>query len=879
MKKLRSIMVLTAVATVLSTFAMPAYPGKRLVKMPDGSLREAYIRGDEYLHWLEAPSGERLTNPTSTIARPLENTANKFVQNSPWAANALASTSRPMLVEGTFPTKGKHKLLAVLVDYANTAPTHTQNEFHALMNQNNYGGIGSFRDYYLQQSYGQLDLTTTVTRWVKLKGNKSYYSDNVQEIIHEALTALDPEINFKDFDNDGDGMLDGLLIIHQGGGYEASGDATDIWSHSGVVYGMQFDGVTLNRYTIQPELFVNRAQKVNRMTGIGVICHEFGHNLGALDYYDTDYSTNLEYGGTGIWDLMASGGWNGPEGYGEAPAPFMMWQKEQFGWVKPQVLTTTEHISDMPASGSMPFCYRLNTSIDGDYYYLENRQEVSPWDAYCPGHGLLVSHAIESIIRDRMMANTINARYPQGFYIVAGNTGKDPMPERPDSYGTINVGQVLYGGTGRATSLSDETLPSCRSLDGRHAFAALEHIQETETGTIAFDFIKGKAPARPENLTATVHKGLVTLNWDFLSETEEIPTFTVYRDADKIASTKELTYVDTEANSHGIITYSVDATYADGMRSAYSVTTTRLPINKASDLAYTTESEGVKLTWKQPNELARCVDNLKYTSLEHVSAELSFAHRFRVDDLLPFVGYKVRSISFIPNQLSTTAKFEVCVWRTEPGKNAPELISNREVKEFSPAYKKQVVLVEQPVIESGYEYWIGVHMICSSNYAQLVCDQSELIDGYGNWISYGGTTWQRDPAAMNNYVLSASVVAPSQQAEPVAIPEYTEIDPTIDFYYPLGYNVYVDDSLYCTTTATSANITLPQDGAHHVFSVTSLYKGNNESRALTISTDPESVAQPVIRYNTNAPSYDITGRRTNNSSRGVVIQSGKCLIR
>lgn len=54
-----------------------------------------------------------------------------------------------MLVDGTFPATGKHKLLLLLVNYNDTKPTFTREDFDKMMNQNGYKGIGSFRDYYL----------------------------------------------------------------------------------------------------------------------------------------------------------------------------------------------------------------------------------------------------------------------------------------------------------------------------------------------------------------------------------------------------------------------------------------------------------------------------------------------------------------------------------------------------------------------------------------------------------------------------------------------------------------------------------------------------------------------------------------------------------
>ena len=115
-------------------------------------------------------------------------------------------------------------------------------------------------------------------------------------------------------------MLDGLAVIHQGAGQEATGNTSDIWSHSGTIYGKRIGGLEIRRYTIQPEQFGTGGP----MSDIGVMAHEFGHNLGAPDFYDTDYSNSGgEYCGTGVWDLMAGGAWNGfgSPSSGDRPAP------------------------------------------------------------------------------------------------------------------------------------------------------------------------------------------------------------------------------------------------------------------------------------------------------------------------------------------------------------------------------------------------------------------------------------------------------------------------------------------------------------------------------------------------------------------------------
>lgn len=874
-----AILLLLAILTAtVGIVAMPAQPGKRLVRLPNGTLREVVQRGDEHCHWLETPDGQRLTEPVSSVPRTA-------ALHPRFRTRRQANSS--LLIDGCFPPIGKHKLLAVLVNYADTKPTVSSEDFNAMMNQENFRGIGSFRDYYLQQSYGQLDITTTVTRWVTLSKNKSMYAgDYVTNLIHETLQQLDGEIDFRDFDNDGDGVLDGLIIIHQGLGQEATADANDIWSHSSTVYGMQFDGITIYRYTIEPELYRDRQTSTMRQTGIGVVCHEFGHNLGASDYYDSDYESRGSYCGTGYWDLMGSGAWNGPvwmsSACGDAPAPITAWQKIQFGWMQPTILEGTQYISAMPALGTTPMCYQLNTSITGDYYILENRQNVTPWDRYTPGHGLLAMHAIESVIREELPTNTINAKWPQGFYTVCANAKTDPITEMAGSYGDINTDAATFPGTAHITSFSDDTKPSCKSSDGRMSYVALENIAENADGLISFDYIQKVAPQKPLNFTAKVARGVVTLTWTLPEGTEPPTHFSIYRDGALLTTTSDFSYTDTEANTMGTITYHIDATYANGLTSAYAEATTRIPVNKASNLSLEDTGQALILRWEQPMDISRCVDNMKYNLTEHITPNFRYAHRFRPEDLLPYIGCKVRGITFIPNQASYYASYKICVWRALPGEKEGTLISSRDVKEFSPTYRRTILFTSQATIEEGYEYWIGVEIASNNNATEVITDQSELINGYGNWMSMGGTAWQADPSAVGNFFLIASLTAPASPVLVENIPNYTDIDATIDLYYPLAYNVYADGVLKGTTTGTSYELTRPANiEEYHSYSIVSLYKGNNESKPLTLTTGDSGIAPITIDKSQNAALYDLMGRSRSQSTlpRGIYIHNGKKIIR
>ena len=117
----------------------------------------------------------------------------------------------------------------LLVNFADTKPTFGADNFRELMNAENYNGTGSFRDYYLETSYKQLDIETTVVGWIQLPRSKALYgTEDMTALIRDAFSLLDDSIDIHQFDNDGDGELDGLSIIHQGMGQEVSGSTSDI---------------------------------------------------------------------------------------------------------------------------------------------------------------------------------------------------------------------------------------------------------------------------------------------------------------------------------------------------------------------------------------------------------------------------------------------------------------------------------------------------------------------------------------------------------------------------------------------------------------------------------------------------------------------------
>lgn len=926
----------------LSLWAVPARRDTILLTLPDGSVRAVVIRGDERCHWLETLDGQFIGD--RVMSRGLAERAQRMNtlatrrRNPPAAESPAARVeSRPgdLLLEGSFPTTGRRKLLALLINYQNTTPTFAREQFERMLNEEGYNGVGSFRDYFLDQSNGLLDITTTVTPWITVSHPKQYYNiDNTPSLIEEALKQIDGEVNLRDYDNDGDGILDGLIVIHAGEGQEASGNATDIWSHSSTIYGMQFDGVSIYRYTIEPEILHGAPST------IGVFCHEFGHNLGALDYYDTNYSSDGAYGGTGPWDLMGEGAWNGSGGTGTHPAPFTAWQKWQFGWLTPEILDQSRHITDLEAGALNGRAFRMNTTTEGDYFVLENIQSVTPWTSDLPGHGLLVTHVVESIMRQRMAMNNINASYPQGIYTVCADAHSDPIEKQPSSYGDLTSSATPFPGTRGHSSFSDETLPSTHSQDGRYGYIALQNISESNS-LVTFDFIQGDAPQRPTNVTASVRMGAVNLTWDFPADKEQPVSCNVYREgrligcvraddnghSDGVSGTR-WTFTDTECTSTGKVHYTIDATYRSGLTSAVTAVDTRIAQQVATDLVVTprTTDDGAEVldvTWNIGNTLTRCVDDLHYELVDHSARTFRYAHRFRADDLLPHIGRQVKSVSFIPQQRSTDASYKICVWRmaAKGGQEAPSTISNdalelvaeRSVTEFSPSYKRDVLFVSRPTLERGYDYLIGVEITSKSGLAEAVSDQSELQQGYGNLMSINGGAWTIDPVAKGNYIITTTLTGETP-ADAVASlvyihPEKGEgtsgegadektlfdftwrpYDVDADLFLPLGFTVFGDGLRVAETTGQS--ITLPlgyrlvtADGlaGETTISLASTYKGRNLSSTLSATV---TVGDATVGINgitaagkTSNHAVDLSGRRVSTMTKGIFIIDGQKIIR
>ena len=378
----------------------------------------------------------------------------------------------------SFPSTGEHNVLLLLIEYPDLPRQYTIEDFFNLMNEENYNGTGSFRDYYLENSNGQLDLSIDVEGWYMAENGYEYYgrdngSHRTRDLVGEAIDhAHDEGVDFSKYDNNGDGEVDGILVVHSGPGAEEGSQTEYIWSHRWHLgnQARYYDNVQISEYGVQPETRNNG----NRMVGIGIFTHEFGHILGLPDLYDTDNNTS----GIGQWGVMGSGGWLDNE---HSPSHFTPWSKMDLQWQEANILNENQYVELDPVSTSHEF-YKIPID-DHEYFLVENRQNVG-FDRALPGRGLAIWHIDGYIISDYRSSNSINTD-PSSYGVRLIQA--DGRQQLENNQGRGNAGDLYPGLTGN-TEFSHFSSPPAETIYGDDAGFSIFNIEENDQEQVTFNF-------------------------------------------------------------------------------------------------------------------------------------------------------------------------------------------------------------------------------------------------------------------------------------------------------------------------------------------------------------------------------------------------------
>jgi len=450
---------------------METTDGYTLIALQDGTLAYALPDATGRL----VGSGIRAHDPGQR--QPEETQFLSNVRKNARDAPAIQALKMKRMPDGpsaraAFPSTGNRKVLTILIQYPDLMATNTVSEFDNMMNQANYNGTGSFRDFYTASSFGQLTLDTDVFGWYTAANNYTYYADDngtvrARELGREAVDAAEAAgVDFSIYDNDNDGNVDGVIFVHAGPGAEEGGITNlYIWSHrnrlSADGYDVTYDGVHIDDYMINPE----RRNSNTTMVNVGVFCHEFGHGLGLPDLYDTDDS-NGDSEGIGWWGLMGSGNWAGGEA---SPTNFSAWSRIRLGWESATDITgQTNGFTLSPASQTNNEVYRLNTGAANEYFLLENRQNVGI-DVAVPGHGMIIWHIDDNQTNNKDETHKwVDVEEADNDFDLDNNVNRgdagDPFP-----------------GTDNNKVFNDTSAPNSKRYDGSNTNTDINNIREEGT--------------------------------------------------------------------------------------------------------------------------------------------------------------------------------------------------------------------------------------------------------------------------------------------------------------------------------------------------------------------------------------------------------------
>lgn len=537
---LGALLLSLAAMAPLSVYGIKANPRAVSITQPDGKVITVKIHGDENHHYVATTDGFRIAKDTDGFYKylTLNATKDRFVLSSqrvaevgerntvetafvralgepnarrqqfertttfkqpamtlspsvinPSANGGLARAKSPARANAE---ANESQYLVVLVNFANCRMRFHNEDFDNFLNQKNYDGFGSVKDYFRDNSNRKFVPNFTTLGPYTLSQPQSYYADNDYDtgsdqnpraMVAEAVKLAkenNPEIDFSQFDNDGDGYMDNVYVIYAGYSEASTGNEADMWPHSWTMGDDTFevDGITVKNYSCSQELVGAPGAPVNpSMDGIGTFTHEFGHVLGLRDMYDT----NDYYDGFGIdpgaYSLYASGSYNNES---RTPAALWAFERLQMGWM--EIGTDVKELKDgedvMQENSATSFTARYincqpNRPVSKGYewFIVENRQ-LTGWDAYIPNHGMLIYHydwTEEKQENWKSNGPNNDARH-RCLYIKCADGIDDDNTRSGDT----------YPGTTANTSFTDTTKPNARNWAGAKTNVPLTNIREAD---------------------------------------------------------------------------------------------------------------------------------------------------------------------------------------------------------------------------------------------------------------------------------------------------------------------------------------------------------------------------------------------------------------
>ena len=405
---------------------------------------------------------------------------------------------------GGCPTTGSPAVLVIPVEFSDcTAQSkgYSIQKIASAFEKDGNCDYYSVYDYYNISSYGKLQLDITILDyWFKPKNTSSYYANSTmdyygsevlagdQMILDEALQQLSKSMDLSKFDSDNNGTIDAVILINT----LDVGEENFYWAYrywnlytddQGYYY--EYDGVSANDYLWASYQFLHESYndegKViytdTSVTNPYTFIHEFGHVLGADDYYDTAYVSH-PLDGHDIMDSMT--GDHNP------------YTKFNFGWLTSSRLVVTNSSVTLSLESFAKNGDTIILANDWDeklgayqeYYAIVyyTSKDLNGGDyGYFNCEGIIVYHINASLYKEVLNGET---------YYDVYNNNTDPSDQE---YGTENnLIEFVKSSSGDYTYTVGDSLLSNLKDDSGEALGYTFTVDSLSTDTATITFTKVK---------------------------------------------------------------------------------------------------------------------------------------------------------------------------------------------------------------------------------------------------------------------------------------------------------------------------------------------------------------------------------------------------
>lgn len=417
------------------------------------------------------------------------------------ATNVKDVTDQGYYLDGC-PTVGSPAVLVVPVEFSDATAASkgytTAKIKAAFCGEQGATDYYSVKQYYTLSSYGKLNLDITVLdEWFRPKNNSSYYQnatydyygDEVaigdQLIIDEVLAYLAPTMDLTKFDSDKNGIIDAIVLINT---LPINSESDFHWAYrywniytddEGYYY--EYDGVSANDYLWASYAFMHEGEDgeftaTNALNTYTYI-HEFGHVLGADDYYDTAYEGS-PMGGNDIMDSTL----------GDHNA----YSKFNYGWLTSSRLVVAEESVTLTLDAFSKNGDTIIIANDWDetlgvyqeYFilvYYTNDGLHTGKGGYFDEEGVVVYHINASLYKEEMDGTT--------YYDVYNN---NTSASDPDGYGTEEnlIEFVLSANGGYVFKAGDSLSANTKTSTGEKIAYVFTVVSVGESVTLSLTRVK-----------------------------------------------------------------------------------------------------------------------------------------------------------------------------------------------------------------------------------------------------------------------------------------------------------------------------------------------------------------------------------------------------